>query len=66
MASELGLVWIQIQIIFYFETKSNGTCMETSIFAIQPYQNKFTFSKVKANKNFREFIRFFWIGLNLQ
>jgi hypothetical protein len=33
--------------------------METSNLAIQPYQSKFIFSKVKANKNFGKFIRFF-------
>jgi hypothetical protein len=31
--------------------------METSNFAIQLYQSKFLFWKVKANKNFKEFIR---------
>jgi hypothetical protein len=40
--------------------------METVDFAIQLCQSKFTFWKVKANKNFREFIRFFQIGLYLQ
>jgi hypothetical protein len=33
--------------------------METSNLSIQPYQSKFIFLKVKANKNFRKFIRFF-------
>jgi hypothetical protein len=38
--------------------------METSDFAIQPSQSKFTFWKVKENKFFRECIRFFQTGLN--
>jgi hypothetical protein len=33
--------------------------METTKFATQLYQSKFTFSKIKASKNFREFTRFF-------
>jgi hypothetical protein len=33
--------------------------METANFAIQLYQSKFIFWNVKANKNFREFNRFF-------
>jgi hypothetical protein len=40
--------------------------METENFAIQQYQSIFIFWKVKANKNFNEFIRFFQSGLNLQ
>jgi hypothetical protein len=39
--------------------------METAIFSIQLYQFKFIFWKVKGNKKFREFIRFFQSGLNL-
>jgi hypothetical protein len=46
-------------LFFYFQTKSNGACMETSNLSIQPYQSKFILLKVKANKNFRKFIRFF-------
>jgi hypothetical protein len=38
--------------------------METPDFAIQPCQSKFTFWKVKASKNFREFIRVFQTSLN--
>jgi hypothetical protein len=37
--------------------------MEMSSFAIQPCQSKFTFWNVEANKNFREFVRFFQTGL---
>jgi hypothetical protein len=33
--------------------------METANFSIQLCQSKFTFWKVKTDKNFREFIRFF-------
>jgi hypothetical protein len=40
--------------------------METSDFAIQPCQSKFSIWKVKANKNFAEFIRFFQISLDSQ
>jgi hypothetical protein len=38
--------------------------METLDFAIQPCQSKFTFCKVRANKKFREFIRFFQIDFS--
>jgi hypothetical protein len=38
--------------------------METSDFFIQPCQSKFTFWKVRENKNFREFIRFLQTGLS--
>jgi hypothetical protein len=40
--------------------------METSDFAIQLCQSKFIFWKVKANKIFRKFIRFFQTGLDPQ
>jgi hypothetical protein len=40
--------------------------METANFAIQPYPSKFILWKAKANKNFREIIRFFQTCLNLQ
>jgi hypothetical protein len=33
--------------------------METAKFLIQLCQSKFIFQKVKANRNFREFTRFF-------
>jgi hypothetical protein len=39
--------------------------METLDFAIQPCQYKFTFWKVRANRNFQEFIRFFQTGCSL-
>jgi hypothetical protein len=38
--------------------------VETENFANQPCQSKFTFRKVKRNKNFGEFIRIFQTSLN--
>jgi hypothetical protein len=40
--------------------------METTNFAIQPSESKFTFWKVKENKNFSEFFKNFQTGLNVQ
>jgi hypothetical protein len=40
--------------------------METANFTIQLCQSKFTFRKVKASKNFGEFIKFFQIWLDLK
>jgi hypothetical protein len=40
--------------------------METANFAIHLCQSKFTLWKVKASNNFREFTRFFKLGLNLK
>jgi hypothetical protein len=51
---------------FYFQTKSNGACIEGSYLAIQPYQSKLTFWKAKVIKNFRKFIRFFQTCFNTQ
>jgi hypothetical protein len=51
-------------LFIYFETKSNGVCVKTENFTIQPCQSKFTFWKLKRNKNFGELIRIFQTSLN--
>jgi hypothetical protein len=38
--------------------------MDTLDFAIQPCKSKFTFWKLRENKNFREFNRFFQTGFS--
>jgi hypothetical protein len=53
-------------LLFYFQTKSNGACIETANFAIQLRQSKFTFWKVKASKKFRKFTKFFQTCLKLK
>jgi hypothetical protein len=64
-ASELGLVWIQIQfdLSFLLQTKSNWICMETANFAIQLCQSKFIFwmaKQIEILANLSYFFKLFW------
>jgi hypothetical protein len=54
----------QIQTLFFFQTKSFDTCIQTQISCIQVYPTKFIVVKTKSRENFEEFLRVFPYGLN--